>query len=306
MKISIYNPTCLNELGSRKNQEDAVFPKMGHANEDSRLFIVCDGMGGHKYGEIASHIVCDSLAQYINAHWDGDTFNDQIFYEALHYSIDKLNVIDDDSVRKPGTTMTLLCLHNGGAFAAHIGDSRIYHIRPSEKRILYKSRDHSLVYDLFLSGEILQSEMSNHPKKNVLTRALLPNPESEPKADIIHITDILPEDIFILCSDGILENIDDAKLVNTLCSIEHEKDFYHRLKQETLNNSDNHSAYIICIKNLHREHGEEQALNEETISRSNAILFEKQINKSENSYWSLIISKLFRKRLNIGQDTNIY
>ena len=254
-------------------------------------------MGGHEHGEVASQTVCQTLAEHINRHWDGYFFSDDLFYDALHAAIIEINKLDDDSVRKPGTTMTFLCLHCGGVMAAHIGDSRIYHIRPSERRILYKSRDHSLVYDLFLAGEITKDEMSTYNKKNVLTRAILPNMDQEPKADIVHITDIRPCDYFVLCTDGLLENMDDQELICTLSTNMSNKEKCEELSLRTNRNTDNHSAYIIQIKNVDAEDNDGHLINDETVVRSNAILLETYgVNRNENVKCNIVnrIIKWFR------------
>lgn len=291
MRISIYPPECLNEIGNRPNQEDSVYPEIRKATAKSRFFIVCDGMGGHEHGEVASQTVCQALADYINRHWDGNNFSDDLFYDALHTAIIEINKLDNDSVRKPGTTMTFLCLHRGGVIVAHIGDSRIYHIRPSEQRILYKSRDHSLVYDLFLAGDITKDEMSTYNKKNVLTRAILPNMNREPKADIVHITDISADDYFVLCTDGLLEKLNDIELVNLLSTDLSNKAKCEELCQITNGNADNHSAYIIQIKNVDAEEDDGHYINDEAVVRSNVILLETSkdnMKKAKNS----IISRL--------------
>lgn len=276
MKISINNPVCLNEIGSRSNQEDSMYPEIGQATTESKIFIVCDGMGGHKHGGVASQTVCQTMSKYINSHWDGDYFSDDLLHDALHAAICQINKLDDDSVRKPGTTMTFLCLHRGGALVAHIGDSRIYHIRPSEQRILYKSRDHSLVYDLFLAGEIAQDEIATYNKKNVLTRAILPNLDRGPKADIAHITDIQAGDYFVLCTDGLLERMSDQKLVSLLGSDISEKEKENILIRDTQGNADNHSAYIIRISDVMIDDCDNGYLNEEFAVGSNAILIENE------------------------------
>lgn len=291
MKISINNPVYLNEIGRRSNQEDSIYPEIGQATTESKIFIVCDGMGGHEHGEVASQTVCHALSDYINHHWDGRFFSDDLWYDALQATICQINKLDDDSVRKPGTTMTFLCLHHGGVLVAHIGDSRIYHIRPSEQRILYKSRDHSLVYDLFLAGEITQEEMTTYDKKNVLTRAILPNMDREPKADIVHITDIQDGDYFILCSDGLLEKTSDQELIDLFTQNSSNEEKCQELLQMTQDNADNHSAYIIQISDIEAENGDEQLFNDEAITRSNAILLERSVELVHKPFRH----KIFRK-----------
>lgn len=291
MKISINNPVYLNEIGRRSNQEDSIYPEIGQATTESKIFIVCDGMGGHEHGEVASQTVCDTLSNYINSHWDGGYFSDDLLFDALQATICQINKLDDDSVRKPGTTMTFLCLHRGGVLVAHIGDSRIYHIRPSEQSILYKSRDHSLVYDLFLAGEITQEEMTTYDKKNVLTRAILPNMDREPKADIVHITDVQAGDYFVLCTDGLLEKMSDQELIGLFIKNSSNEEKCQDLLQMTQENADNHSAYIIQIRDIEAENGDEQLFNDEAITRSNAILLE----RNEEFVRKPFRHKIFRK-----------
>lgn len=294
MIIHIGIPACIHEQGCRSNQEDSIFPDEGTATDADRLFIVCDGMGGHNCGEVASQTICNVLSEYIRNHWDGKVFTDQLLHDALHNAIYHLNKLDDGTPRKPGTTMALLCFHQAGALAAHIGDSRIYHVRPSEQRILYKSRDHSLAYDLFLAGEISQKEMATYNKKNVLTRALLPNQEREPKVDIVHITDINPDDFFLLCSDGILEKLNNEELLDILCSTPSEKKICEMIRLATTNNADNHSAYIIRIDNVEAKESDDQYINDETDARCNAILLERQ---QEEEVQTSVVQKCMSKVL---------
>ena len=216
MKFKIYRPLSIFELGFRSNMEDCIYPAHGDATDKDRLFILCDGMGGHENGEVASDTVCRVMSDYIKSH-ACEYVTDKTIKAALYAAIEELNTLDRGDLRKMGTTMTLLCFHRGGCLAAHIGDSRIYHIRPEERRIMYKSRDHSLVYDLYMAGEISREDMATYHRKNVITRAIMPNQDERPKADIVHITDIKAGDIFYMCSDGMLEQTDDDGLVNVLC-----------------------------------------------------------------------------------------
>ena len=127
MKIEIYPPLSIHELGQRTNQEDFI------AQWNNRLFVLCDGMGGHEKGEVASQTVCQSLVGWFDEHVNlNEPFTDDILREALEYAYMQLDQYDDGSPKKMGTTLTLLYMHNKGVTAAHIGDSRIYHIRPEQ------------------------------------------------------------------------------------------------------------------------------------------------------------------------------
>lgn len=138
--IYTLKPLAIYELGQRTNQEDSIFPHYGKATEHDRTFLVCDGMGGHDSGEIASQTVCDIMGNYILKHTlTGSSFTDEQFDQALNAAYDELDTKDNGAVKKMGTTMTFLNFHDNGCLLAHIGDSRIYHIRPSEKKILFKN-----------------------------------------------------------------------------------------------------------------------------------------------------------------------
>jgi Serine/threonine protein phosphatase len=252
-------------MGQRPNQEDSII------QWDNRLFILCDGMGGHEKGEVASQTVCQSLATWFENNITSDEpFTDNQLREALEYTYLQLDQYADGNLKQMGTTLTLLHISMQGVTAAHIGDSRIYHIRPNIGT-LYQSRDHSLVFDLFQAGEITYEEMATFPQKNIVTRAMTPGENNRMRPDIIHITDILPDDYFYMCSDGMLERMDNDQLVALLSSQLTDKEKRTKLIELTKDNQDNHSAWIIHIKDVIKEEGDEQLVNEEPTSRCNAI-----------------------------------
>ena len=301
MKVKIAKPYSVWEQGSRKNQEDAIFPRIGEATAEDKVFILCDGMGGHARGEVASNLVCDVLSSYIQEHWDGNSFTDALLLDALNATMDELDQLNDDSDRRPGTTLTLLVFHAGGVFAAHIGDSRIYHFRPKKKAILYKSRDHSQVYDMLASGEITVREMAKYSKKNIITRALLPGLERRPKPSIVHIADVQPGDYFYLCSDGMLEKMSDAELLRLLAKNITDEEKCQELVRLTEHNKDNHSAYLIFVTGVIPEEKDGQLKNDEKDSPANALNLERSAvgisnNKGEGLFASLksLITKLLK------------
>ena len=250
MKYSIeaYN---IHELGQRQNQEDSLFPALGKSTADDRLFILCDGMGGHEKGEVASATVCEAISKTILSRWNTDEpLSDELLLQAINAAYDALDAKDDNATKKMGTTLTLLCLHANGATVAHIGDSRVYQFRP-DKGIVFRTEDHSLVNDLIKIGEITEEEAKHHPQKNVITRAMQPHQPHRAKADIAHLTDIQSGDYFFLCSDGMLEQTSDENLVNVITKSGipiTEK--VERLRSLTEENSDNHTAHLIYISKV--------------------------------------------------------
>ena len=189
MKFQIYIPQGISQLGTRKNQEDTIYPRMGEATADDRLFLVCDGMGGHDKGEVASEAVCLGMSKAMKELLPaGALLTKDMFAQALLQAFETLDAADVNHEGKMGTTMTFLCLHKGGCMVAHIGDSRIYHLRPKSGEVLYRSRDHSLVQQLYELGEISYNEMGTSPRKNIILKAMQPYQEERAKPTIIRFS----------------------------------------------------------------------------------------------------------------------
>lgn len=244
----------MQELGKRDNQEDSIFPPLSDGPSGGSLFILCDGMGGHAAGEVASSTVCEAMSQYIAAHPREDgLFDESDFDAALDAAYNALDAKDTEDEKKMGTTLTFAKFHAGGCFTAHIGDSRIYQVRPSEKRILHVTRDHSLVNDLITLGEMTPEEAKTSRQKNVITRAVQPHQERRTPAECLNITDIEVGDIFYLCSDGMLEQTEDDIIVNTLSLQRPLEDIIEILRGATRDNKDNHSAHLIRVEAILEE-----------------------------------------------------
>lgn len=247
------SPYSLQELGQRQNQEDSLFPGIDQQTKDDRLFILCDGMGGHEKGEVASATVCETMSKTILSRWTpNEPLSDELLQQAIAEAYDALDAKDNGEERKMGTTMTFVCFHAEGVTVAHIGDSRVYQLRPATKKepasIVFKTRDHSLVNDLIDIGEITEEEAKNHPQKNVITRAMQPCQERRAKATIAHLTDIREGDYFYMCSDGMLEQTTDENLLFIVANKKKsDKEKVEMLREVTKDNKDNHTAHLIYI-----------------------------------------------------------
>lgn len=284
MKISIYSPFSIHEIGQRDNQEDSI------AQWDNRLFVLCDGMGGHENGEVASQTVCQSLVGWFDEHVNPDEhFTDDMLREALEYAYTQLDQYDDGSLKMMGTTLTLLYIHSQGVTAAHIGDSRIYHVRP-DVGVLYQSRDHSLVFDLLQAGEISYDEMATFPRKNIVTRAMTPGEDNRMRPDIIHIIDIQPNDYFYMCSDGMVEQMTNDALLTLLSANTSDKEKKQQLIACTDNNQDNHSAWLIHVEGVVHEKDDEEQINEEPTARCNAVNFIPKVTSANSKDDVVIVS----------------
>lgn len=220
--IGIRQPQFFTENGQKDNQEDSLYPL--NPSPSSRIFVLCDGLGGHDAGEVASSTVSNALGDFLH-----DAYNEKgnidiaTFKEGLEVAYKALDNVDTDTDKKPSTTMACLCLNENSYLVAHIGDSRIYHIRPSlynsamgKGGIIYKSTDHSLVNDLLKSGELTKEQARTFPQKSVITRAMQSNLEEPYKADAYIFSDVQAGDYFFICSDGVLERLTNRELCKIL------------------------------------------------------------------------------------------
>lgn len=252
-KLTPYN---LQELGQRQNQEDSLFPGVGQQSANDRLFILCDGMGGHEKGEVASATVCEVMSNCILSRWNPqESLSDGLLQQAIEEAYDALDAKDNGEEKKMGTTMTFVCFHAEGVTVAHIGDSRVYQLRPATKkepaRILFKTRDHSLVNDLVDIGEITEEEAKKHPQKNVITRAMQPCQERRAMASVAHLTDIQKGDYFYMCSDGMLEQSTDENILNIITKNGFkDEQKIEMLRNVTDENRDNHTAHLIHVDSV--------------------------------------------------------
>lgn len=287
MKIELYTPLSIHEIGKRSNQEDSLWPNKINATD--KLFLVCDGMGGHEKGEVASQTVCQALGEWFSKSVKHPFSKEQV-YDALAFAYKELDKLDSGELKKMGTTLTLLYLDNNGVTAAHVGDSRIYHVRPNSGTsddILFQSRDHSLVFDLFQTGEISYNEMAVHPQKNVITRAITPGEDNRTQPDVIHITDIKPGDYFYMCSDGMLEQMSNDELATLLATGASDEKKRQQLIAATVDNHDNHTAWLLHVKSVVLEQNDTIIVNEELTARFNAMNIIRQRQAEEKNIVSV-------------------
>ncbi len=207
-----FNITSIHQKGQRDHNEDSIFPNEEIETTNTNLFLVCDGVGGHAKGEIASDLVCTQIDVYFSANQvsvsDGNVIDAAIkFVETKFDSY----IVNHPEAAGMGSTLTLLHLHQQGATIAHIGDSRVYQFRGG--KIHFRTKDHSLVQNLFDIGELKsEEEMVQHPRRNEITRAIQGASIQKTKADVTILSDIKAGDIFLLCTDGILESFNDRSL----------------------------------------------------------------------------------------------
>lgn len=194
-----YNFLISSDVGNvRKNNEDFYGEKKlkgGH------VFVVCDGMGGHLGGEIASQKAVECILDYfVRSSGENEV---QMIHEAIKFANSQVHgfATTYPEYKGMGTTCVVVYLTNQGKlYYGHVGDSRLYlHNKQGLRSI---TKDHSYVQYLVDVGEIKESEMESHPSKNQILRALGIDEVIKPEVcqDPIHPS---PGDTFLLCSDGL-------------------------------------------------------------------------------------------------------
>lgn len=199
------------DVGKCRNiNQDAVY----HIDDDLLpIYIVADGMGGHKSGEYASnlsiHMISRIYEEYKDKLISGEMEIPYFINKAFKSANDKIlqESGDDDSIRKMGTTLTMLLIKDREAYIGHIGDSRAYMIRREEIKQL--THDHSLVAELLRTGSITELEAKNHPQKNIITKALGTDRTISPD---IYSKELMKDDILFLCTDGLTNMVTDEQM----------------------------------------------------------------------------------------------
>ena len=252
MKIEINEPQWYWQKGMRSNQEDALYP----LNYDERhpFFIVCDGVGGNDCGEVASHLVCESFGEFLPSRFEKDgQLDSHTFKEVLVHAWEKLYNNRKIS-QSMATTLTFAAITNDGVFLAHMGDSRIYQIRPGEGEI-FRTEDHSLVNELIKNKKISPQEAVYHPKRHVITRCLTvqENSHNYTEATVHIIRDVKPGDIFLLCSDGVYEEASGNYITEVLSEDISLSEKKEKLAQTTFYSQDNNTAILLEINSVSKD-----------------------------------------------------
>ena len=248
MIIEIDSVYSFHQIGKRENQEDSRYPDVDNPPTDTPVFVVCDGVGGCEKGEVASANVCESIGKSMANHDSQEEFSDKDFQNVLRKAYDSLDKASNESTRGMGTTLTFLTFHSNGVMAAHIGDSRIYQIRPGEG-LIYRSEDHSLVNALLRSGNISPDQVKGHPKSNVITRCMSANDGVRERDDAtaVNLSDVAPGDYFLLCSDGVTSEWDDEDLIDLYSSDRSDEEKIKILAEKSAESADNNTAIQIHV-----------------------------------------------------------
>lgn len=197
----------------RKAQEDSYAVELATVNGD--VFVVCDGMGGHVGGKMASTIAVNSILEFLKK----EKYADPVSALDLALQFANMQILgyadEHPELKGMGTTACVLLLQEANAYIAHVGDSRIY-LYLNDKHQLHRiTKDHSYVQTLVDAGQITDEEAESHPNKNRITKALGIKKELMPTVpgNPIHVK---AGDIFLICSDGLCGMVHDKQMLRIL------------------------------------------------------------------------------------------
>ncbi|MBQ1311699.1 MAG: Stp1/IreP family PP2C-type Ser/Thr phosphatase [Blautia sp.] len=190
----------------RRMNQDYVFVSSEPVGNLPNLFVVADGMGGHNAGDYASSHGVQTMVKEIRNDADYNPV------KVLRHAIESANTeiferaLNNSDFAGMGTTLVVCTIVGHYAYIANIGDSRLYVI---ERQIRQITKDHSLVQEMVRLGELDAEEARNHPKKNIITRAL--GAEKTVNVDFFDLR-LERESIILMCSDGLSNMVEDWKM----------------------------------------------------------------------------------------------
>ena len=203
------------DIGKARDFNEDIFYITDNSFSDIQLYILADGMGGCKAGDIASKLAISTAKSYIENNIKDTPKEKESLIQLVGSSAEYANMVvyekskENKDFEGMGTTIEICLIYNNRAFIAHIGDSRIYRIRNGLIRQL--TQDHSYVQTLVKQGTITKDEAEIHPKKNILTRALGCNAFVEP--DML-VRGFQKDDILVMCSDGLSNMVTQDDIYN--------------------------------------------------------------------------------------------
>jgi len=198
---------ALTDVGQRRKiNQDCVYASVEPVGNLPNLFIVADGMGGHKAGDFASRFAVNAVRESIGASQETNPI--KLIRDAIELANRGILRESDEheEMRGMGTTIVVTTIIDRYAYTANVGDSRLYLLGDTLNQI---TKDHSLVEEMVRLGEITEAEARNHPDKNIITRAV--GATSNVDIDFFDYK-VRPGGIILMCSDGLSNMVEDEEI----------------------------------------------------------------------------------------------
>ena len=231
----------------REMNQDSYY--ISNSLDEVQLYMLADGMGGYKGGEIASSLAIQTAKSYIENNFKEIPKDRDSIIQLLGSSMEYANmVVYEKSLENPelegmGTTLEIALIYNNKVYIGHIGDSRIYRIRNEFIRKL--TQDHSYVQKLVKDGTITKEEAEHHPQKNMLMKALGCNAFVEPD---VMVKGFLKDDILVISSDGLTNLVKQEDIFKIV------KKNFEQAPKELVNLANDNGGYdnitVVVIKNI--------------------------------------------------------
>ncbi len=234
----------ITDVGQKRTvNQDFVFTSETPVGNLPNLFVVADGMGGHKAGDFASSYAVEVLLSTIRE--DENSNPVKIIRAAIETANTQLlrEASDNEAMSGMGTTMVLVTIVGHYAYVANVGDSRLYLI--DENKISQITKDHSLVEEMVRMGEISRDDARNHPDKNIITRALGAGRDVDVDFFDVRLT---PGDILLLCSDGLSNMVPDEDIRQVILTSETLEEAGRRLVSMANDNGGRDNIAVVLVE----------------------------------------------------------
>lgn len=215
-------------------------------SEHECLAVLCDGMGGHNAGEVASCLACEDI---ISSYQQETGMNDEAsikvwLYQAIQHAHRLVyeKSIQDAQLDGMGTTVVVALLRNHHLYVSHVGDSRAYLCQ--DKQMLQLTKDDTLVNALVDSGSITENEAQFHPKKNILLQAV----GVSENVNVSFITKEINDETVLLCSDGLYNSLFDEQMIEIVNQDISLEEVSHQLIQKANNYGGHDNIGIVLMR----------------------------------------------------------
>lgn len=227
---------------TREMNQDYYFATDTNLGNLPNLFIVADGMGGHKAGDYASRHTIERVVASIsrNSSEEPVTIIQEAISKANELLVAESN--EDETKSGMGTTLVIATLVGNKLIVANVGDSRLYVISDMVRQI---TRDHSLVDEMVRLGELNPSEARSHPDKNIITRAI--GAQKDVKADFFEV-ELAKDDYVLMCTDGLTNMVRDEEILDIVRSEKEPEAIAHKLVRMANNNGGRDNITVTIIK----------------------------------------------------------
>ena len=234
----------ITDVGQKRTvNQDFVFTSETPVGNLPNLFVVADGMGGHKAGDFASSYAVEVLLSTIRE--DENSNPVKIIRAAIENANTQLlrEASDNETMSGMGTTMVLVTIVGHYAYVANVGDSRLYLV--DENKISQITKGHCLVEEMVRMGEISRDDARNHPDKNIITRALGAGRDVDVDFFDIRLT---PGDILLLCSDGLSNMVPDEDIRQVIRTSETLEETGRRLVSMANDNGGRDNIAVVLVE----------------------------------------------------------